>query len=103
MRIGAGGPQGHGIEQQKNQQPSEKASEEIEGAGPDAHGKKEELPLCPENREGPRERAMNHIDAARVHGCPSKGAALGRKEPGEEVDGGDGHTDAEKHASENTL
>jgi hypothetical protein len=67
LRISACSPQGHGIEQQKNQQASEQTSEQIEGGGAKAHGEKEELPLGPENGEGPREGAMNQVDAARVH------------------------------------
>jgi hypothetical protein len=54
LRIGLGGPAGHEVEQQKHQQSAEQAIEKVERGSANAHGKKEEFSLGPEDRQGPR-------------------------------------------------
>src|SRR5882724_4333798 len=97
LRIGFSGPTRQEIKQQKHQQPSEKASEEVERAGADAHGEEEELPFGAQDGEGARERAMYEVDASGVHGCSPANKQLAGKKPRKEIDSRDGHAHAEQH------
>src|SRR5882724_221328 len=97
LRIGFGGPSRYEIEQQKHQQPSEKASEEIERAGADAHGEEEKPPFGAQDGEGARERAMYEVDASGVHGCSPADKQLAGEKPRKEIDSRDGHAHAEQH------
>jgi hypothetical protein len=64
LRIRLGGPTGHEIEQQKHQQPSEQAVEQVESGRAQAHGEEKELSLGPKDGEGPRKRAMHSVDSS---------------------------------------
>src|SRR5205807_3383345 len=78
------------------------------GSRADAHGEEKELSFRAENRQRPRDRSIDRIHTLAACHAPLpreylKTAPHSRKEPGEEVDSGDGHADAEKHACEHSL
>src|SRR5882757_2376131 len=104
LRIGFGGPASRKVQQQKNQQASEQASKEVESACAHAHGAEKKLPLRAQNGERARERSVYEVDSSSIHALsPSRRRQLAGEKPGEEVDRGDGHADAEEHTSEHTF
>jgi hypothetical protein len=106
LRVGLGGPTSEKVQQQKHQQPSEQAIEQIEGRGTEAHGEKEELSFGPEDREGPGKRTMHSIDASWFRHLLlhwDREESIAGKKPREEIHRGDGHSHAEEHAREHTL
>jgi hypothetical protein len=100
LRIRLCGPAGHEIEQQKHQQPSEQAVEQVESGRAQAHREEKELPFGPKNRKGPGKRAMHSIDSSGFrHNLPRNAReSVAGKQPSEKIDGGDGHADAEQNA-----
>jgi hypothetical protein len=106
LGIGLGGPTSEKVQQEKHQQPSEQAIEQIEGGGTEAHGEKEELSFGPEDCEGPRKRTMHSVDASWfrhlfLHWDHEE--SIAGKKPRKEIHRGDGHSHAEENAGEHTL
>src|SRR3984957_18452472 len=64
LRIRLSGPARHEIEQQKHQQPSEQAVEQVEGGRSQAHGEEKELSFGSEDRQRPGKRAMHSVDSS---------------------------------------
>jgi len=60
--IGPGRPASDHVKQQEHQNTARQAIEQIERACANTHREEKQLPLSPENREGPRERTMYGVD-----------------------------------------
>jgi hypothetical protein len=106
LRIRLSDPTGHEIQQQEHQQPTEQAVKQVEGGRTQAHGEEKELSLGPEDRQGPGKRAMHSVDSSsfgHAHLRSDAVVSIAGKKPREEIDGGDGHANTEKHAGKHTL
>jgi hypothetical protein len=106
LRVGLGGPAGHEVEQQEHQQSPEQAVEKVEGGRANAHGEEEEFSLGSEDRQWPGQRPMDSVDSSGFRHVTllrdARDLSAG-KEPRQEIHGGDGHADTEKHAGKHTL
>src|ERR1700733_5447146 len=106
LRVDLSGPTSEKVQQQKHQQPSEQAIEQIEGRGTEAHREKEELSFGPEDREGPGKRTMYSVDASWFRHLLlhwDRQESIAGKKPREEIHRGDGHSHAEENAGEHAL
>src|SRR6202030_2565423 len=66
LRISLSSPASQEVEQQKHQEASEQACKQVEGGGAQAHGKEEELPLGPEDRQRTGERPVHSDESSCV-------------------------------------
>ncbi len=66
LRVGRGCPPRDEVQEEKHENSSRETSEQVEGRRSKAHGEEEQLPLCAEDGEGPRERPLNWINSPKI-------------------------------------
>src|SRR5580698_5738116 len=106
LGVGLRRPASQEVEQKKHQQAAEQTVEKVKRAGAQAQGEEEKSPLSPQDRQGPRERPMHSVDSSDGHRqvlLRKLRASVAGKQPREEIHRGDGHADAEQHASQQAF